>query len=178
MVGMNTPDIPKFHSLTHYALLIRKFGTMDNYNMEQLEHFYIDFTKNVYWSANTRMSILKLPCGWSAIRRYNDMPHSSSGDSWVIRSVYSRSLLNHHTLLFKLSRWHKIHQKRLYLLTLLMGATVPLLFRMNLLISLPEWIVPGLPQMAYLHMHETYLFYFIQFWFTIVSNSLSGTILR
>ena len=52
MVGINTPNLPKFHSLTHYALLIRKFDTMDNYNMEQLEHFYIDFTKNLYWLAN------------------------------------------------------------------------------------------------------------------------------
>lgn len=47
-------NIPKFHSLTHYALSIRKFGTTDNYNTEQSERLHIDFTKNAYRSTNRK----------------------------------------------------------------------------------------------------------------------------
>ena len=47
-------NIPKFHSLTHYASSIRKFGTTDNYNTEQSERLHIDFTKNAYRSTNRK----------------------------------------------------------------------------------------------------------------------------
>lgn len=45
-------NIPKFHSLTHYASSIRMFGTTDNYNTEQSERLHIDLTKNAYRSTN------------------------------------------------------------------------------------------------------------------------------
>ena len=45
-------NIPKFHSLIHYGTSITLFGTMDNYNTEQMECLHIDFTKNVYRVTN------------------------------------------------------------------------------------------------------------------------------
>ena len=47
-------NIPKFHSLTHYASSIQMFGTTDNYNTEQSERLHIDFTKNAYRSTNRK----------------------------------------------------------------------------------------------------------------------------
>ena len=45
-------DIPKFHSLTHYASSIKLFGSTDNYNTEQSERLHIDFTKDAYRATN------------------------------------------------------------------------------------------------------------------------------
>ena len=45
-------DIPKFHSLTHYASSIKLFGSTDNYNTEQSERLHIDFTKDAYHATN------------------------------------------------------------------------------------------------------------------------------
>ena len=47
-----TFKFPKLHSLTHYALLIQLFGTIDNYNMEQTECLHIDLTKDAYCATN------------------------------------------------------------------------------------------------------------------------------
>ncbi|EPS93264.1 hypothetical protein FOMPIDRAFT_1078724, partial [Fomitopsis schrenkii] len=39
-------NIPKVHSLLHYAQAIRLFGTMDNYNTEMFERLHINFAKD------------------------------------------------------------------------------------------------------------------------------------
>jgi len=45
-------NIPKLHSLSHYATSIQLFGTTDNYNTEQSERLHIDLTKNAYRATN------------------------------------------------------------------------------------------------------------------------------
>jgi len=45
-------EIPKLHSLMHYASSIRRFGTTDNYNTEQSERLHIEFAKNAYRATN------------------------------------------------------------------------------------------------------------------------------
>ena len=47
-------NIPKLHSLTHYVLSIRLFGTTDNYNTEQSERLHIDFAKDAYRATNRK----------------------------------------------------------------------------------------------------------------------------
>jgi Plavaka transposase len=47
-------NIPKFHSLTHYASSIKLFGTTDNYNTEQSERLHIEFTKDAYRATNRK----------------------------------------------------------------------------------------------------------------------------
>jgi hypothetical protein len=52
-LGMHTQfNLLKLHSLSHYASLIKLFGTTDNYNMEQLEHLHIDLVKDTYCITN------------------------------------------------------------------------------------------------------------------------------
>jgi hypothetical protein len=53
-VQENFNNLPKLHSLSHYASSIRLFGTTDNYNTEQPEHLHIDFMKNAYRASNRR----------------------------------------------------------------------------------------------------------------------------
>ena len=47
-------NIPKLHSLTHYATSILLFGTTDNYNTEQTERLHIDLTKDAYRATNRK----------------------------------------------------------------------------------------------------------------------------
>ena len=47
-------NIPKFHSLLHYAQSITLFSTTDNYNTEQSECLHIDFTKDAYQATNQK----------------------------------------------------------------------------------------------------------------------------
>jgi hypothetical protein len=47
-------NIPKLHSLSHYAQSIQLFRTTDNYNTEQLEHLHIDFAKDAYQATNCK----------------------------------------------------------------------------------------------------------------------------
>lgn len=49
-----TLNIPKFHSLLHYAQSIRQFGTTDNYNTEMFERLHIDFAKDAWRATNHR----------------------------------------------------------------------------------------------------------------------------
>jgi Plavaka transposase len=54
-LGMHTQfNLPKLHSLSHYASLIKLFGTTDNYNMEQSERLHIDLVKDTYHVTNCR----------------------------------------------------------------------------------------------------------------------------
>ena len=45
-------NIPKFHSLLHYAESIRWLGTTDNCNTEAFERLHIDFAKEGWRSSN------------------------------------------------------------------------------------------------------------------------------
>jgi hypothetical protein len=47
-------NLPKLHSLLHYASSIRLFGTTDNYNTEQSERLHIDLAKDAYRATNRR----------------------------------------------------------------------------------------------------------------------------
>jgi hypothetical protein len=47
-------NIPKLHSLLHYAESIRIFGTTDNYNTEMFERLHIDFAKEGWRASNRR----------------------------------------------------------------------------------------------------------------------------
>lgn len=47
-------NLPKLHSLSHYASSIKLFGTTDNYNTEQTERLHIDFTKDAYRATNRK----------------------------------------------------------------------------------------------------------------------------
>ncbi|KAI0725322.1 hypothetical protein C8Q72DRAFT_785760, partial [Fomitopsis betulina] len=47
-------NIPKFHSLVHYADSIRSLGTTDNYNTEMFERLHIDCAKKAWHASNHR----------------------------------------------------------------------------------------------------------------------------
>jgi hypothetical protein len=47
-------NLPKLHSLSHYASSIRLFGSTDNYNTEQSERLHIDFAKLAYRASNRK----------------------------------------------------------------------------------------------------------------------------
>ena len=47
-------NIPKLHSLLHYAESIQLFGTTDNYNTEMFERLHIDFAKDAWRATNHR----------------------------------------------------------------------------------------------------------------------------
>ena len=47
-------NLPKLHSLTHYASSIQLFGTTDNYNTEQSERLHIDLAKDAYCATNRK----------------------------------------------------------------------------------------------------------------------------
>jgi len=47
-------NIPKLHSMQHYAECIRNFGTTDNYNTEMFERFHIDYAKEGWRATNFR----------------------------------------------------------------------------------------------------------------------------
>lgn len=45
-------NIPKLHSLVHYARAITLYGTTDNYSTESTERLHIDFAKDAYAATN------------------------------------------------------------------------------------------------------------------------------
>ena len=47
-------NLPKLHSLVHYAESIEFFGTTDNYNTEYTERLHIDLAKDAYRATNHR----------------------------------------------------------------------------------------------------------------------------
>ena len=47
-------NLPKLHSLVHYADSIELFGTTDNYNTEYTERLHIDLAKDAYRATNHR----------------------------------------------------------------------------------------------------------------------------
>jgi len=53
-------NLPKLHSLGHYALSIRLFGMTDNYNTEQSERLHINLAKNAYCAMNWKDEYLQM----------------------------------------------------------------------------------------------------------------------
>ena len=53
-------NIPKLHSLMHYATSILLFGTTDNYNTEQTERLHIDLAKNAYRATNHKDEYMQM----------------------------------------------------------------------------------------------------------------------
>ena len=52
-LGMhNDFNIPKIHSMLHYSMSIRLFGSADSFNMELPERLHIDLAKKAYRSSN------------------------------------------------------------------------------------------------------------------------------
>lgn len=47
-------NLPKLHSMSHYASSIRLFGTTDNYNTEQSERLHIDLAKDAFRASNRK----------------------------------------------------------------------------------------------------------------------------
>lgn len=47
-------NLPKLHSLSHYILSIKMFGTTDNYNTESTERLHIDLAKDAYRATNKK----------------------------------------------------------------------------------------------------------------------------
>jgi len=47
-------NLPKLHSLQHYASCIESLGTTDNYNTESTERLHIDFAKDAYRATNRK----------------------------------------------------------------------------------------------------------------------------
>ena len=47
-------NLPKLHSLQHYASCIESLGTTDNYNTENTERLHIDFAKDAYRATNRK----------------------------------------------------------------------------------------------------------------------------
>ena len=53
-------NLPKLHSLGHYASSIQLFGMTDNYNIEQSERLHIDLAKNAYCATNCKDECLQM----------------------------------------------------------------------------------------------------------------------
>ena len=47
-------NIPKIHSMEHYLMLIKLFGSADGFNTESPERLHIDYAKNAYRASNKR----------------------------------------------------------------------------------------------------------------------------
>lgn len=56
-------NIPKIYATEHYMNFICRFGTIDNYNTEHLEHLHIDLVKDAYRITN-HWNVLKQMIQW------------------------------------------------------------------------------------------------------------------
>jgi Plavaka transposase len=68
-------NIPKFHSLLHYASSITLFGATDNYSTEQTERLHIDFAKEAYRATNHKDELSQMTT-W-LVRREKVQQHSA-----------------------------------------------------------------------------------------------------
>jgi hypothetical protein len=74
-------NLPKLHSLQHYASCIESFGTTDNYNTENTERWHIDFAKDAYHATNHKdeYSQMTLWLQW----KEKVLIHQSHIDHWL-----------------------------------------------------------------------------------------------
>lgn len=71
-------NIPKLHSLLHYATSIHLFGTIDNYNTEHSECLHIDLAKEAYRATNRKDEFAQMTT-WLE-RREKVQQHNASID--------------------------------------------------------------------------------------------------
>lgn len=76
-------EIPKIHSMQHYAEMIRSRGTADGYNTEASERLHIDYAKIAYESSNKRDYIPQMK-EW--LMRRESIAMFSSYLDWVNQS--------------------------------------------------------------------------------------------
>jgi len=76
-------EIPKIHSMQHYAEMIRSRGTADGYNTEASERLHIDLAKVAYESSNRRDYIPQMK-EW--LMRRESIAFFSSYLDWVVQS--------------------------------------------------------------------------------------------
>lgn len=74
-------NIPKLHSLVHYAESIELFGTTDNYNTEMFERLHIDFAKHGWQSSNQRNEFPQMICWLSRQEKINKFSYILSAQN-------------------------------------------------------------------------------------------------
>ena len=73
-------NIPKLHSMRHYAAMIRSLGSADGYNTKSPERLHIDLAKNAYWATNKKDYIVQMTV-W--LRRQEAVRSFSSYLRWA-----------------------------------------------------------------------------------------------
>ena len=68
-------NIPKLHSMQHYAESIQNYGTTDNYNTEYTERLHIDLAKDAYKSTNFKDEFTQMTL-WLE-RKEKDIRHAA-----------------------------------------------------------------------------------------------------
>jgi len=80
-VSPSSLRFPKMHALTHYIHFIRRYGTLDNFDMEYTEHAHIISVKVPYQGSNKRNvlpQIIQHVLRGQAIQRKMDILESMS----------------------------------------------------------------------------------------------------
>jgi hypothetical protein len=73
-------NIPKIHSLEHYELSIRLFGSTDGFNTESPERLHIDYAKNAYRASNRKDYIIQMTL-W--LQRQESVARFSAFREWM-----------------------------------------------------------------------------------------------
>jgi Plavaka transposase len=82
-------NLPKLHSLSHYASSIRLFGTTDNYNTEHSERLHIEFAKDAYRASNRKEEYFQMT-KW--LERREKVQLHATIINWRKREHHQRSL--------------------------------------------------------------------------------------
>lgn len=85
----NNFNLPKLHSLQHYASCIESLGTTDNYNTEHTERLHIDFAKDAYRATNHKDELAQMTL-WLE-RKEKVMIHQAYIESITISSSTNSS---------------------------------------------------------------------------------------
>ncbi|KIY61072.1 hypothetical protein CYLTODRAFT_363355 [Cylindrobasidium torrendii FP15055 ss-10] len=94
-VGVRTDfDLPKLHSLEHYAEMITFFGTTNNYNTEMFERMHIDFSKKGWRASNKRDEFTQMTT-W--VTRRENVHHFERYLKWVQQQRGASSISLHPT---------------------------------------------------------------------------------
>ncbi|KAF8256630.1 hypothetical protein EI94DRAFT_1764485 [Lactarius quietus] len=80
-------NLPKIHSMGHYILSIRLFGTTDNYNTEQTERLHVELTKGAF-NASNRKDVRSQMSMW-VVRREKIQDHMAYIKWWQEQVVAS-----------------------------------------------------------------------------------------
>jgi Plavaka transposase len=86
-------NIPKLHSLLHYASSIHMFGTTDNYNTEQTERLHIDLAKDAYCATNHKGEFAQMTMWLECCEKVQQ--HLATIDQRLNdqRNIWSRTLI-------------------------------------------------------------------------------------